>query len=127
MDEDLGFDMLAAALRADASDLDTFVEVLGDKLEAALPGKVRVERRGGFLSRQKRTERVRVELGGNRYELLANAGRVEPRRATAVRGIVLKTEEMPLDQWIDDLSRDLAAEAARSRNSRQAIERLLGI
>ena len=43
--EDL--DLLAASLRADAGDLDAFVEALAAKLEAALPGQVEVERRGG--------------------------------------------------------------------------------
>ena len=43
-----------------------------------------------------------------------------------MRGIVLKTEEVPLDVWIDELSRDLAEEAHRSERSRLALERLLG-
>jgi len=126
--DDLGFDMLAASLRADASDLDTFLDVLGDKLARALPGRVAVERRGGMFSREKKVRRVEVSLDKNRYELLAaGGGRIQPRRATAVRGIVLKTEEIPLDEWIDDLSRDLAVEAERSENARLALQKLLGM
>ena len=47
--EDPGFELVAASLRADATDLAAFVEALAVKLEGALPGSVRVERRGTDL------------------------------------------------------------------------------
>jgi hypothetical protein len=43
-----------------------------------------------------------------------------------VRGIVLKTEQLPLDGWIDDLSRDLTDQAQNSEQARLALGRLLG-
>ena len=39
-----GFELLAASLRSSGGDLESFVEVLADKLERALPGRVVVER-----------------------------------------------------------------------------------
>jgi hypothetical protein len=39
---------------------------------------------------------------------------------------VLKTERLPLDEWIDDLSRALTEEAQRSEQARLALQRLLG-
>ncbi len=71
--EDL--DLLAASLRADAGDLDAFVEALAVKLEAALPGQVEVERRGGLLGGRKRVRRIQVTLGDQRYELEVERGR----------------------------------------------------
>lgn len=124
--DDLSFELLASSLRADAGDLSTFVEALAGKLEGALPQATRVERAGSLLSRSKRVRRLSVELGENRYELSAEGGRVESRRARAVRGIVLKTEALPLEQWIDELSRDLAREAEQSEQARLALQRLLG-
>ncbi len=126
--EDGSFDMLAAALRADMSDLNTFVEVLAGKVESALPGRVTVERRGGGLfSREKKVRRIEINLDNNRYALVADRGRMQTSRSNAVRGIVLKTEELPLDSWITLLSRDLAAEAERSESARIALERMLGM
>jgi hypothetical protein len=126
--ENGSFDMLAASLRADMSDLNTFVEVLAGKVEDALPGRVTIERRGGGLfSREKKVHRIEINLDNNRYALLADRGRIQARRSNAVRGIVLKTEELSLDSWIDLLSRDLAAEAEQSESARVALERLLGI
>lgn len=123
--DDRDFELLAAALRADAGDLKTFLEVLADKLAEALPAGTTVER-GGFFGK-KRVRRIAVELGDNRYELAAAGERLEPSRAKSVRGIVLKREPLPLEAWIEELSRELAAEAARSEQARLALERLLGI
>ncbi|MDX6476323.1 MAG: hypothetical protein QOH95_1834 [Gaiellaceae bacterium] len=119
-------DLLAASLRASSSDVKTFVEVLADKLEDALPGRVQVERRStGWFSKEKRVERVQCELGGQRYLLAARNGVTEARRATAVRGVVLKTEELPLEEWLDSLARDLANEARTSEQAQLALQRLL--
>jgi hypothetical protein len=47
MAADETFDLSAAGLRADGTDLRISVEVLAAKLESSLPGRTRVERRGG--------------------------------------------------------------------------------
>lgn len=116
-------DLVAASLRADASDLSTGLEVLARKLEAALPGRVRVERRGLLT---KKVERVECDVGETRYSLAAGRGRPEARRATVVRGVTLKNEELGLDAWIDELARELAREAQSSEQARLALTRLLG-
>jgi hypothetical protein len=118
-------DLLAASLRADAGDVDAFVETLAVKLEAALPGQVEVERRGGLLGGRKRVRRIEVTLGDQRYELEAERGRVTGRRRSVVRGIALKTQELDLDAWIAAVSQDLVEEAERSERGREALARLL--
>jgi hypothetical protein len=121
-----GFELLAAALRFSSGDVEAFVEVLAEKLGRALPRRVRVERRPvRFLSKEKRVERIELELGENRYLLAARGGAVETRCAKAVRGVVLKSEVLPLGVWIDALARDLAIEARASEQSRLALEQLL--
>jgi hypothetical protein len=121
------FDLVAASLRADAADSRGFVEALAVRLEAALPGQARVERRSRkFLSRDKVVRSIEVDAGGNRYSLqMGDHGAVEARRSAAVRGIVLKNDPLPLDEWIDSLARDLAEQARTSEQGRQALERLL--
>jgi hypothetical protein len=121
--EDL--DLLAASLRADAGDLDAFVEALAAKLESALPDQVVVERAGGLFGGRKRVRRIEVTLGDQRYEAEPEWGRVTCRRRSVVRGIALKTQELDLDAWIAALSQDLVEEADRSERGRQALARLL--
>jgi hypothetical protein len=119
------FDLLAASLRADAGDLRAFVEALATKLEGAFGSHVRIERKGGMFGGGKRVRRIALELGDDEYELVHDDGRVECRRRTVVRGIALKNEELPLDRWIDDVSRTLVEEARSSERGRAALERLL--
>jgi hypothetical protein len=120
------FDLLAAALRSSGVDLKTFVEVLAQKLELALPGRVKVQRQAvRFLAKEKRVRSVECNLGDQRYLLAWEDGTVETRRATAVRGVVLKSEAVPLDAWIDALATALASEARSSEQSRIALEELL--
>jgi hypothetical protein len=118
-------DLVAASLRADAADLEAFVEALAAKLEAALPDQVQVERRGGLLGGNKRVRRIEVTLGDQRYEAEYERGRVTCRRRSVVRGIALKTQELDLDAWIAALSQDLLEESERSERGRQALARLL--
>jgi hypothetical protein len=124
--EERDFDLSAASLRASSGDLRSFVEVLADKLDRALPGRVKVERRAvRLLSKQKHVTGIELDLGGTRYLLAARDGAVEARCATAVRGIVLKSAVVSLDAWIDALLRELANEAQTSERSRVALEQLL--
>lgn len=121
-----GFELLAASLRASSSDLETLVEVLADKLDRALPGRVAVERRPvRHFSKERRVARVELALGDNRYSAVAQGGALETRCAKAVRGVVLKSETLPLDAWLAALVRDLAGEAEASEQSRLALEQLL--
>jgi hypothetical protein len=120
------FDLVAASLRADEGDLAVFVESLATKLEGALPRRTQVRRRRrGFLSKEQQVEEIAVELGDDRYVLRYDGRDVDTRCAKAVRGVVLKTEPLPLDRWIDALARTLAGQAGESEQGREALARLL--
>jgi hypothetical protein len=124
--DDLDFELVASSLRADTRDLKSFVEALAVKLEGALPGQANVERRGGgFFSKEKHVQRIEVALGDQRFGLTTDGSHIETTCAKAVRGIVLKTETLPLNEWIDRLSRGLAEHAQTSEQARVALERLL--
>ena len=105
--------------------MKTFVEVLADKLEGALPGRVLVERKSvRFFAKEKRVDRIECQLGDARYVLSTRNG-LEVRRAKAVRGVVLKTEELSFDEWLGALAQALADEARTSEQARLALEQLL--
>jgi hypothetical protein len=125
---DQDFDLSAAGLRADGTDLRISVEVLASKLEQSLPGFAHVERHGGgLLGRgEKRVKRLRVELGGNCYQLDVAGDRVESFRERQVGGISIKREPLDPSAWVAALTSDLRAEAERSGEARTALERLLG-
>jgi hypothetical protein len=118
-------DLLAASLRADASDTAAFLEALAARLEAALPGQVEAQRKGGLLGGGQRVRRIVVRLGDAHYEIEHDGRAVVARRRTVVRGIALKSEELGVDAWIEALSADLLALAQSSERGRLALERLL--
>jgi hypothetical protein len=117
------FELLAASLRADARDVDAFLDALASKLAGAFPDSTHVERKG-FRSGG-RVRALDVELGEHRYRLERESNGLNGSRQRTVRGIVLKNEELVLDEWIDSLSQELAETAERSERGRLALERLL--
>ena len=126
-DDEQTFDLAAAGLRGDGTDLAISFEVLASKLEQALPTQARVERRGGgLLGRgEKRVRAVRVELGTAAYLLGVEGGRLQGFRERQVGGIAIKRETLDPDEWIAALTADLRAEAERSAHARAALEELL--
>ena len=125
---DADFDLSAAGLRADGSDLRISVEVLASKLESSLPGRTRVERHGGgLLGRgEKRVRRLQVDLGECVFQLTIEGERVEGSRERIVGGISIKREPRAPDEWVSALTAELCEEAQRSTEARTALERLVG-
>lgn len=119
------FELFAASLRADATDAVAFLEALATKLGGALPQRTQVEREGGLFNRAHHVRRIAVRLGEWEYALAAEAGALVASRTHAVRGITLKSEPMGLDDWIAELSAELAALAQNSAQDQAALRRLL--
>lgn len=121
----LDLDLLAASLRADSTDVSTFVESLAAKLEEAVPGRVRVQRRREGMFGPKKVRTVAVDLDDRRFELMSEGAGVQTRCAKLSGGIVLKNEELQTDAWLATLGEALATEAQRNETTRRALERLL--
>ena len=119
-------ELFAASIRADKNDLKTFLDALAIKLEGSLPDHTKVTRQGGVFSRERSVKEIVVTLGENRYRIgREKQGFLIAVREHMVRGIVLKTEQTTVDQWIDELSGALAQLASQSAQSRAALERFL--
>jgi hypothetical protein len=125
-------DALAAALRADASDLDVYARVLTTSLAAALPAEmVGVDRDRSFsdwlAGREGRVRAIRIALGD--WELTLSPGESGVPVAQArqkVRGVAISSREVSLDEWAKLLATGLAKRARDSADARAALGRLLG-
>jgi hypothetical protein len=123
-------ELLAAALRQDAADLELYVRVLTGTLADALPeGSVTVRRKRGMADRlagrEGRVERLEVSLGEQRLALVMSGSRVTAELCREVRGVVLSRRPAPLDEWIAELSAAIAQRAASDARAKAALERLL--
>jgi hypothetical protein len=126
LDGPLQMELLAASLRADSSDTKAFLEALATKLEGSLPDRTTVTRHSSLFSREHPVKEITVLLGDYQYRIgRERQGPIMARRAKVVRGIVLKTEQIPLEQWIEELAGELAQVAASSAQARSALERFL--
>ncbi len=126
LSEPMRTELFAASLRADNTDIKAFLEALAVKLEGALPNSTTVMRQSGLFSREHPVKEVAVSLGDYQYRIgRERQGPLVAVRAKIVRGIVLKTEQLPVDEWIEDLSEALAQVAGQSAQARAALERFL--
>jgi hypothetical protein len=124
---DDGFDLPAAALRADRAELESSLTALASMLEQALPGLASVERRkvGGFRSKRSEVRRILVELGDERFELVAADRALQCTRNKVVRGIALSHEQLTSAEWLAALLAALSRTAEISERDRTALEGLL--
>jgi hypothetical protein len=121
----LDLDLVASALRADLNDISAFVEGLAVRLEQALPGFVKVTRtRQGFRG-PKLVSEIAVETADGKLELIRQGGDVRAMRSRTSGGIVLKREEVGVDDWLTALTSVAAEQAQRSERTRQALQKLV--
>lgn len=126
LNEPLQVEMLAASLRADISDVNAFMEALAAKLAGSLPTQTEISRHSSFLSREHPVREITVGLGDYQYRIVKERkGPIQTTRAKVVRGIVLKTDLISMDQWINELANSLAEESTRNAQARVALENFL--
>jgi hypothetical protein len=126
LDEGLKFSLAAALSRQYAEDQRGFMTTVAVMLELALPGETEVIRRGGLFSK-KTVGQLNVTLGEYRYSLHdPGRGPLKATRAHIVRGIALKTEETPMEEWIAEVGAALNEQAKRNAEARDALARFTG-
>jgi len=115
-----------ALAHAYAQDARTFLPLLAQVLTSALPDETLVERRGGLFQREKPIRKVTVSLGDLIYTLEdLGRGPLAAQQAKVVRGITLKTEAVPVEDWLADLSAHVAGHAQRNERAFFALKNLL--
>jgi hypothetical protein len=124
-------ELLAAALRADNSDLDSYHRVLSSSIGDLLPGGlVEVDRERSLSDRMAgrpgTATAIRLHLGDKTLELVAHRGRLVATIAQEVRGVVISRKEVPVAEWVQALAAYLAALANDSASAREALGRLIG-
>ncbi|MFE0460278.1 hypothetical protein ACFW1A_13625 [Kitasatospora sp. NPDC058965] len=123
-------ELLAAALRRDAADLEVYAQVLTGTLADALPSDaVTVERKRSvsdrLAGRPGRIERIEVSMEDRRLVLSVAGGRPSGEVCRVVRGVVLSRRPVPLDEWTRELAAAVTSRARSDARARTALEQLL--
>jgi hypothetical protein len=103
------------------------VNAVATKLQTAFPLLTEVDR-GLFGTGAARRAAITIPLGNDRlrYSIaLDRSNEVETVCARIVRGVTIKTESVPLEEWARALFQDLATYAQSSRQTEQMLETLL--
>jgi hypothetical protein len=120
------FGVAATLSKQYAADQRMFLGLLAQMLESALPGEVEIGRKGGLFAK-KTVQRVTVSLGDYKYSLEdPGRGPLLATRMRIVRGIALKTETIPVEQWLAELGAALDERAGSSAAAREALARMIG-
>ncbi len=123
-------ELVAAAIRADTSDLDTYHRVLSATVTDLLPaGMVEVDRertmKDRMAGREGRATSIRILLGDRTLELTAQHGRLVATVTRQVRGVIISRQEISVAEWTQLLAQYLAQLAAESADARLALSKLL--
>ena len=118
-------DLVAAALRADLTDISAFVEGLAIRLELALPGLVQIRRAKTGFRGPKVVSEIVVQAGDERLQLHRDGGMVQASRCRVSGGITIKTESLDIDTWLSALSIAVAEQAQRSERTRLALQQIV--
>jgi len=103
-----------------------FLDSLAHMLERALPEHIHVTRRRSLFAKEQPVQELRLELGDARYTLESpKQGAPVARRALVKRGIVLRTEELPMPEWIEEVGIALEEYAQRNQQAATALRRFV--
>ncbi len=131
----LGIGVAGALARQYADDAKGFLSGLAALLESAAPDETTVKRAGLFGGDARPVRRIDLVIGSNadapetvtRYgiEDAGGHGNLSASRTQIVRGIALKTQAVPVEAWIAEVSDAIARRADRHKATRDALRDLL--
>ena len=125
LDQALAVDVLAAALHMDHQESGDLLEFLAQKLEQSLPQNTIVTRGGGFFAKDHPVREITVRFEDYQYQIVRERGSLTAKVMKLVRGVVLKTTIVSVEQWTEEVAQQLAVLAEQSGQTRMALNRFV--
>jgi len=120
------FDLDGAVLRRSQTELRAFMEALAVRLEGAIPGRVRIERkRDGLLAAARHVARITVRGDRAVYELGFERGELHASRAKLVRGVNISSADIAPRVWLDEVRTELRGLAEQADAASDALHGFL--
>ena len=123
----MDIEMAAASLLADNKDVGMMLGVLANGLKESLgPQMEIVTSSRGLLRRQPdQIKRIRIRLDQDDYEAELGDGKLTCTVGHTSGNIRIRSEQLPIEQWLSRLLAALQKEAATNQAARAALERVL--
>lgn len=111
---------IAAGMRLDLTNIDSFLGQLANTLHAGFAECTRIQAVGPVV------HVIEVTIEPDGYSIRREGSGVVAQYKKLVRGIALKTQTMPLDQWVDMLTKSLARQASSNARAAWVLAQLTG-
>ena len=123
----MDIELAAAALLADNKDVGMMLGVLANSLKESLGSQMEIIASSpGLLRRQTdQIKRMRIRLDQDDYEADFGDGRLTCTVGHTSGNIRIRTEQLPIEQWLSRLLAALQKEAATNQAARAALERVV--
>lgn len=117
--------MAVSQLASNNTDARIMLKVLAIQLADALGDRLTVERAGGRFRKSDEIKSVRVTLGNDTLEAIADGATVRCSIGHSSGGIRIRSEQCDMAAWLTTLLSTLQSEAATSEQTRAALENIV--
>ena len=119
-------DVLAATLQKGLKESTDLMEYLVKKFEGPLSHLLTVRRQSGLFLKTRAVEELTLRFEQQHFQLSrSKQGYFAAKLLKEVRGVVVKTTEVKVEDWLGLLAQELARQAEVSQTSHQALTRFL--
>jgi hypothetical protein len=115
----VGADQVAAGMALDLSNVDALLAQLARMLQQVVPQEVRVSSMGAHV------HAIELMLEPDGFLLRREGQHVVSQHKKVVRGVALKSKDVPLQQWIELLAQALSRHAHVNAQAGQLASQLL--
>ncbi len=126
LDPALQFEVLAAKLRGDHGASEDLLDLLAKMLEGSYPSGTKVARGGWFMSKQRPVEELSVRFDEWQFVIAREKhGTISARSMKLVKGVSLKTNDISMDECIEQIIKEIMKLAERNAQTREALNRFV--
>ena len=115
----VGADQVAAGMSLDLSNVDALLAQLARMLQQVVPQEVRVSSNGAHV------HAIELMLEPDGFLLRREGQHVVSQHKKVVRGVALKSKDVPLQQWVEPLAQALSRHANVNAQAGQLAAQLL--
>ena len=123
--EPLDLDMAVASVRSNLSDVRILLKVLAEQLAGAVGGDRLVLERAGRFRRTDEVRALELSMGDDDFRAELDGAALRCTVGHRSGGIRIRSEQVPVDDWLRRLLTSLQVEATHSERARQALERIV--
>jgi hypothetical protein len=116
--------MAVSQLASNNTDVRIMLKLLVSQLADALGDRMVVER-AGRLRKSDEIKAVRITLGDDTLDAVADGASVRCNIGHSSGGIRIRSQQVSMDEWLTRLLSALQSEAANSEHTRLALENLM--